>query len=227
MKIIVLGVGGAFSPEIGNSSILLQDDNGSGFLVDCGYTVFPTLKEWNLLDCVDTIFITHKHGDHIGSLDTLLYYKRYVQNKKIKFYGLPNYDSYLKEIDPCFASDRSEFFVSEGSEIDMIDVLEVDHAPNMLSFAFTNFGLLYSGDTCKSLLKTQEAIDAKMIFHEVTFNPNVTVHTHFDELAKASLEVKAKTWLYHYNVGEDKIFIGKAIDAGFRGFLKQGDIKEI
>jgi len=218
MRIQVLGCGGAFSPEIGNSSIILWDGKGKGFLIDCGYTVYPLLKKKNLIDKIDRVFITHRHGDHIGSLDTFLYHKRFMFNQKVTFYGLSDHLPYLKTIDPGFENDAEAYFKlgDEG-----IKTMSVKHCDGMACEAFYNFGLLYSGDTAESLLETPQARDAKIILHEVTFNESVSVHAPFNVLARAAVEVKKKTWLYHYNVGEDKEFESKVRQHGFAGLLTQ------
>ena len=108
MRIQVLGVGGAFSPEIGNSSIIIWDNN-SGFLIDCGYNIYPILKQKSLISKIKKVFITHRHGDHIGSLDTFLYHKRFILNQKVTFFDLSQHMEYLKMIDPAFEKDAEEY----------------------------------------------------------------------------------------------------------------------
>ncbi len=222
MKLQVLGVGGAFSPELGNSSIVLWDGSGKGFLIDCGYTVFPFLKQNKLLDRIDRVFITHSHGDHIGSLDTFLYYVRYALNRKIKFFGVSKYMSYLNAIDPSFEKESDKYFILAD---DGIQTLPVNHTDTITTDAFYNYGLLYSGDTRESLLETPQAKDAKVILHEVCFQ-DYGVHTHFSILARASNEIKKKTWLYHYNVNDEEEYTEKLKQFGFAGFLKTGQIIE-
>jgi len=224
MKIQVLGVGGCFSPEIGNSSIILWDKGIKGFLIDCGYTVYPLLKDKKLIERIDKVFITHRHGDHIGSLDSFLFHKRYICNQKVKFYGVTDHLEYLKMIDPSFEKEFDEFF--DDDKKNPIQIIPTKHKDGVPSNAFYNFGLLYSGDTSESLLDTAEARDAKIILHEVSFNDAVTVHAHFNALARAPDDIKRKTLLYHYNVGEADQFESKIKQHGFRGFLKQGQTLE-
>jgi len=218
MRIQVLGCGGAFSPEIGNSSIILWDGIGKGFLIDCGYTVYPILKKKNLINKIDKIYITHRHGDHIGSLDTFLYHKRFLLSQKVTFYGLSDHLEYLKLIDPGFANDAEAYFKFNSDDI---KTMSVRHCEGMPCEAFYNFGLLYSGDTAESLLDTPQAKDAKLILHEVAFNETASVHSPFNVLARAADDVKKKTWLYHYNTGEDTKFASKVRLHGFAGLLVQ------
>ena len=223
MKLQVLGVGNCFSPELGNSSIVLWDKS-KGFLIDCGFTVYPILKEKKLINKIDKVFITHRHGDHIGSLDAFLFHKRYLNKEKVKFYGVQDHLSYLKAIDPSFEKDFDEYFISETEN--PIQVISTKHVEGVPTNAFFNLGLLYSGDTSESLLDSVEARDAKLILHEVSFNEANNAHTPFNILARASDAVKKKTILYHYSLGEDAQYASKVAQHGFRGFLKQGQFIE-
>ena len=218
MRIQVLGVGQAFSPEIGNSSIILWDDD-RGFLIDCGYTVYPILKQKKLIDRIDKVFITHNHDDHIGSLASLFYHKRFVLNQKIKFFGISDHMNYLKAIDPNFDFEKQakDYFILDEESIQTIPV---NHSEGVPAEAFYNYGVLFSGDTSESLLETPEARTAKIILHEVSF-ADVPVHAYFNKLANAPVEVKAKTWLYHYGVGENKIYESRVRNHGFAGMLVQ------
>lgn len=46
MKIEILGTGGGNTPEYGNTSFLIwNNDESEAVLMDCGYTVYPRLKE--------------------------------------------------------------------------------------------------------------------------------------------------------------------------------------
>lgn len=218
MEIKVLGVGSAFSPELGNSSIILWE-KGKGLLIDCGYTVFPALKRLNYLNNIDSLFITHRHGDHIGSLDTFLYYKRFLLNQKVTFYGISDHMEYLEQIDPSFGFDKEakEYFNLDKKIIKVVPSL---HA-GLVTNAFYDRGVLYSGDVDDSLLDSPEARDARIIIHEVSFGTSA-VHTSFDDLKRASNDIKAKTWLTHYNKGEFEEFNTKVMTHGFRGMLRIG-----
>lgn len=226
MQIQVLGVGGAFSPELGNSSIIIWDKKG-GILVDCGYGVYPILKRKNLLSRVNRIFITHLHGDHSGSLDTFLYHKRFILGQKVKFFGISEIMPYLEMIDPSFGYDydASEYFNLEDDG-ESLTIIPTDHIEGRSSNALYYKGVLYSGDTSESLLDSPQAYDAKIILHEVSFN-ETNVHTYFNVLARAKEEIKRKTYLYHYNSGEDVAFLSKAYQHGFAGFLKKDQLINI
>jgi ribonuclease BN (tRNA processing enzyme) len=223
MKIQAIGVGDAFSPEIGNSSIVIWDENNRGTLIDCGYAVFHELKKLRIIDKIDSVFITHTHGDHVGSLDTFLYCKRFICKQKVALYGYAF--EYLEAMDPRFndSKDGKEYFIYDAKEV---YTFGVHHCPEVYTQAYLNDGIIYSGDTCDNLLNVEYAKEAKVIFHEVTFH-DVDVHAKFDDLCKSPEEVKNKTWLYHYHAGEYETKIDLVKKNGFAGLLQQGQIIEI
>lgn len=75
MVLKFLGVGSAFSPELGNTSAYFIKENNL-YLIDCGGLVFKKLIETVDLSKINDIyiFITHSHADHTGSLPTLISY---------------------------------------------------------------------------------------------------------------------------------------------------------
>src|SRR5882672_6404611 len=85
MQIQFIGTGGAFEPEYGNSSALVQC-NGKTFLIDCGFTVYASLKKSDLFNKIDFILLTHLHNDHTGSLVNTLLHHYLLSNpgKKMK-----------------------------------------------------------------------------------------------------------------------------------------------
>ena len=223
MKVQVLGVGNAFSPELGNSSVIIWENTGNGFLIDCGFTIFPELKELNLLHRVSKFFLTHRHMDHSGSLDTFLYYKRFILNQKVSFFGFADHIEFLKMIDPKFDTEAEDYFnMTEEQRINTIPTKQ-DYIP---SDAFFNYGVLYSGDTSQSLLDTPEATDARLVLHEVCFGNN-SMHTSFEDLKRASNVVKAKTHLYHYGSGDYEKYNETVMHHGFAGMLRKGELLEI
>lgn len=70
-----LGIGGAFFPDLGNTSAFYRKGNEL-FLLDCGEDVFGNILKNHLLEGIAkiNILITHFHSDHVGSLGTLVFY---------------------------------------------------------------------------------------------------------------------------------------------------------
>jgi ribonuclease BN (tRNA processing enzyme) len=60
--------------EFGNSSALITC-NGKTYLIDCGFTIYASLKKHDLFNKIDYVLLTHLHNDHTGSLvNTVLHY---------------------------------------------------------------------------------------------------------------------------------------------------------
>lgn len=223
MKIEILGTGGAYSPELGNTSFLIWDGKeSSAILMDCGYTVFPTLLALErktgrkIISKIKTIFISHMHADHAGSLGTLLQYIYYTQKRSVKIAGAP-IKSFLRQVIPC----EYNKVIHETDK--SIKLLSTEHDAKMLSYGAYVNGVLYSGDSKNSLLNTTEAKKALIILHEVALPPK-HVHTLLDELAAANPSLRAKTWLTHYS-SSDSQYLRKAVQKhGFGGLLRKGQI---
>lgn len=226
MKIETLGVGGAFSPEIGNTSFLIwNDDETSAILMDCGYIIYPTIKliekltGRSITDKIDRVFISHLHADHAGSIGTLLQDRFHVLHKTTMTSGVALED-FLKQI----TSDGSKFI----SDIDSsVTLLPTEHSENLPSFGAFVHGVLYSGDTTISLLTSPEAKEAKIIIHECALKTNDS-HIGIEELAASApdKDILAKTWLTHYSPKTEEELAKRAKELGFAGLLAKGQIIE-
>jgi len=82
LSVFAIGTGGAFDTDKVNSSFYVKFKNDK-ILVDCGYNVFPYIKENmpEVLEELNAVFITHLDDDHIGSLKSLLFYRYYILGK--------------------------------------------------------------------------------------------------------------------------------------------------
>lgn len=111
----ILGTGGAFDAESRNSSFLVNHW-GRKFLVDCGETVFSTLKlrfPFSGLEEITDIIITHCHSDHIGSLSTLIFYNFFTLKKKTTIHA----DFYV-------ARDIFKYLSISGHSQDQFDIIQ-------------------------------------------------------------------------------------------------------
>jgi ribonuclease BN (tRNA processing enzyme) len=215
MMLKILGSGSEENINQGNVSLLINAEN-KNFLINCGYTVFPYLIQKKLAHKIDRIFISNRDQEFSGSLASLIFYN-YKLKRKLKFYGLSENLSYLKEINPQFINNAEEFFILK--EEDSIKTIPTFYK-KINSESFFNYGLLYSGPTSETLLDNPQARKAKVIIHHVSFKEGSEV-VHFNSLARAADVIKAKTWLIGYDPNDDIKFESKAKLHGFRGFLKQ------
>ncbi len=83
-EIMMLGVGNGFVKSTHQNNALLKT-GGKLYLIDCGTTVWHSLREIGLgFEDIEAIFITHLHYDHCGGLDEAALYGAYAANRKMK-----------------------------------------------------------------------------------------------------------------------------------------------
>lgn len=193
MQIKFLGTGGAFDTDYLNSAALLEFRD-MHLLIDCGFTVFPTLVKKNLISKVDHIIITHLHNDHSGSLANLLLYKSIVEKVKppVILYPSEEFKEQLYNFLKIQVKDPdkyAEFVPLEQFEgITAIDTFG-QHSENLQTYSYifdNDSRYVYSGDLGKPdvLFEKLEKLPAKKtcVFHDITFNPENTGHTYYKKL---------------------------------------------
>lgn len=73
MRLTILGSGDAFGSGGRLPSCYLVENDDFCFMLDCGPSVLPALKQKELTSSdFSKVFISHLHGDHIGGLPFLL-----------------------------------------------------------------------------------------------------------------------------------------------------------
>lgn len=80
MKFTFLGTGGPFDFDYGNSAAFIQFKQNT-ILLDCGFTVYTTLAQYQLTSQLQYILLTHLHNDHTGSLANTLLHCHFVSHK--------------------------------------------------------------------------------------------------------------------------------------------------
>lgn len=194
MEIKFLGTGGAFDTDYLNSSALLKF-RGIHLLIDCGFTVFPTLVQKSLVQKVDHIILTHLHNDHCGSLANLLLYKSIVEKvpKPVILYPSEQFKQQLclfLEIQVKDPEKYADFVPLENFEgISCIDTYG-KHSEGMQSYAYIfeegEERIMYSGDLAKPdvLFDRLHRMPEKhtSVFHDITFNPENKGHTYYKKL---------------------------------------------
>lgn len=193
MQINFLGTGGAFDVDFLNSAALLEFKD-MNILLDCGFTVFPTLVKKNLINKVDHILLTHLHNDHCGSLATLLLYKSIIEKspRPVIIYPSEQFRQQLFSFLELQIKDPEKYadFVAldQFEGITCIDTYG-QHSPNMQTYAFIfddDYRIAYSGDLSKpeALFDKLEKMPSMptCVYHDITFNPDNTAHTYYKKL---------------------------------------------
>ena len=195
MQIKFIGTGGAFDYKYGNSAVWIVL-GGKRILVDCGYTVYPQLKEKGLIDQIDYLLITHLHNDHTGSLATaILDHKHICQNTEKLVIASPS-KSFEQDIVSLLSHSLSNpykyvSFVSTDSieGLGVIDTMGL-HVTGMKSFAYYfkegEELILYSGDIGQphilfAFLEKQRVTKIR-VFHEICFFEMDGIHTYYKNL---------------------------------------------
>lgn len=193
MQIRFLGTGGAFDVDYLNSAALLEFRD-MNILLDCGFTVFPTLINKSLADKVDYILLTHLHNDHCGSLASLLLYKKIIENspRPILLYPSEQFRHELYTLLQLQIRDVDKYV--EFVPLDQIDgIICIDtfgqHTENMQTYAYVfedEYRIAYSGDLGdpKALFDKLEKMPnmPTCVYHDITFNPDNTAHTYYKKL---------------------------------------------
>ncbi|MCL2749264.1 MAG: MBL fold metallo-hydrolase [Alphaproteobacteria bacterium] len=223
MKIQIIGSDFAFGGM--NTSFFFRDDSNRGVLVDCGFTVFPELLRRDMTGDIDVVLVSHPHPDHTGSLCTLAIFTKLYRNKILMIGG---YDvaGIFKETGIRQLEDYVPLPPDDPISPKMIQTKHIaGHGHNDALFIADT--ILYSGDTNESVLDTDYARNAKIIFHEATHIQTPQAHTTFDKLNSAAPEIKAKTWLVHIPLTERAELEKLAAEYGFAGVCYNGQEIEI
>jgi phosphoribosyl 1,2-cyclic phosphodiesterase len=199
MQIKFLGTGGAFDIDYLNSAALLEF-RGKNLLIDCGFTVYTTLVQKNLISKVDYIVLTHLHNDHCGSLANLLLHKSIIEKseKPVILYPTEQFRNQVESFLEAQIKTVSKYVdfmpLDELEGIKYVDTFGY-HSEGYQTFSYIfeeEFRLVYSGD-----LNNPEILFEKLsrlpamrtrVFHDITFNAENTGHTYYKKLFPYMIE---------------------------------------
>lgn len=206
-RIKFVSTGGIFDYKLGNSSAIVQLNNGK-VLIDCGYTVFGELTKKNLLDSIDYLLLTHLHGDHAGSLHPAILHWANIRKRKIKLiYTTEEFKAYLVDYLKYFLINVDNYIdfvpISSIKEIGYLDThnLHVEGIQSfMYYFNFDDQFIYFSGDLgdVNFSLNFLRSINHSniLVFHEVSFLQG-SAHVYYKELEILSEEFNI--FAYHCN----------------------------
>jgi ribonuclease BN (tRNA processing enzyme) len=250
MKITPIGVGSAFSMKNFQTNLLIEN-NGKNMLIDVGTDIRFALKAQDKsYKDIDSLYITHLHADHIGGIEYLAFCSYFDPSKdKIKLYGHRDvisrawhsvWSGGLSSVqgkvvglhdyfDVHYLEDNGSF-MWEGIRFDIVQTVHI-----MNGYAIVpSFGLMIYGSkliyfTSDTQFNPNQIKDfykqADIIIQDCETAPYLSgVHAHFDELKTLDASIRSKMFLIHYQDNVDAEFEAKAIEAGFKGFCKQGEV---
>ena len=209
MNVKILGSGGAFDVEDGNSSFIVNYNN-KNYLVDCGWDVFPKLIKLNLADKIDSVCITHiAHDDHCGSLSTFIYYNFFILKKKTRIISSR---SVMKDIAiylNLHGHTEEQYILADVNLINSIDNIKTIntndlHVKGVYSCGFIfNDKLVISGDIGCPLPNLEKyLISNYIVLHDAsTFSS--PVHCYYENLLEFSVR-KSYLFTHHHNKEQAK-----------------------
>ncbi|MBL8604812.1 MAG: ribonuclease Z [Myxococcales bacterium] len=223
LKVRVVGVGDAFTARYYNACLLVESAN-TRLLIDAPPALARALRDLGerggetvSLDDVDSVLITHLHGDHCGGLEQLLFWRRFVTQRKCSVYAIAPVLAGLWEgrlrggmdvlLDgegarhPLRLEDYATLVTlgAEGpTEIGDLSIAwreTVHHIPTSalkITHRGATFG--YSADTSFDPSLIAWLAESALFFHET----NLGIHTPLGALESLDAATRAKVRLIHY-----------------------------
>lgn len=201
MQVRFLGVGGAFNPDFGNSSAVVEAADGSVVLIDCGCSVYAGLCRTGYIDRITHIVLTHLHDDHVGSLGSVIFHCHYVRGRQVEVLYPPALDGPLRTLFGLQANDIGKVTTlrridePQGSAVGSVRMKWIDttglHSPGMPTFGYIlregEETIAYSGDLGDPhvMFHTLEdrGVKTATVFHDMAFE-RLSNHAYYKDLEK-------------------------------------------
>lgn len=248
MKLRFVGSGSAFTLNNYQSNMLLEAENGTKLLIDCGADIRFALRDLGLDHRdIDNVYISHLHSDHVGGMEWLgfarkfdpsctkprLFISRYIKNElwsNVLAGGMLSLQGEVADLDTYFevhTIPKNHGFVWEGVDFQLVQAIHIMSGFHLVP----SFGLMFTVNDITTFLTTDTQFSptqitdfynmADIIFHDCeTAQYKSGVHAHYESLQTLPAEVKKKMWLYHYQDGP----LPDARADGFLGFVKKGQV---
>lgn len=219
-KVIILGVGGAFS-SIHHSTTFAVEHDGHWLLVDCPHPIRKILTEVrethpDLPDVndFDGIIITHTHADHCSGLEGAAFYTYFNHQRRTPLVCHPEvatrlWDQHLSAgMDPAIHKTKSTFetFFDHVplslTEVTQVDIFSIEARKTIHPVMTTALKITVGGRTISYSADTDEDPDllrwlsegSDIILHEV----GDAIHTPLSSLEGAPGHIRDKVRIVHY-----------------------------
>lgn len=204
VRVTVLGSGDAFGSGGRLNSAYLVEAPGTAFLLDCGPSVLPGLKQAGRdPGRIDFVLISHLHGDHFGGIPFLFMEYRYEapRTRPLALYGPPDTERRVRALfaalyeqsaaEPLpFPVRYEELAVDRPRTIGNVRVVPfgVPHVSELVCIGFRlevdGRTILYSGDSAWTDEFVARSRDVDLFICEcTTYETRVPIHLSYPELA--------------------------------------------
>lgn len=225
LSVRVVGVGDAFTAKYFNACLCVES-GATRVLIDAPPALARALRELGDrggevmgLDDVDHVIVTHLHGDHVGGLEQLLFWRRFVTQRKCAVYAIPEvlaglWDHRLRggmdvlmdrdgNRHPLALEDYADVHpLAPAGTVNHVGGLAVEWRPTVhhiptsalrIRVGETVFG--YSADTAFDPGLIAWLAESELFLHETNYG----VHTPLDALMTVAPETRARMRLIHYS----------------------------